>query len=260
MTAMTAANAPGATRAPAPAPASSAVARWAGAGYLAIFALAIYANFAVRNRLVVADDPMATMTAIAGDASTFRLGIAAFTTITVIDIGIAWALHQVLRPSGEQRSLLAAWLRLGYSVIFGAAVTFMAVALHLATGGDAVAGLGDEARAAMTGTAMEAFDVAWLIGLVVFGLHLIAVGRILVDARLAPRALGWALAVAGTAYIADTLTHVLLADYASVADLMLVIVMIPSMVAEMWLTVWLLAGARRATVEASRAEPEAVPA
>ncbi|WP_062299169.1 DUF4386 domain-containing protein [Demequina maris] len=244
---------------------SARVARWAGAGYLAIFALAIFANFAVRNQLVDPADPAATMTAIADHEGTFRLGIAAFVTIAIIDIGIAWALHVLLRPTGEQRSLLAAWLRLAYSVVFGVAVTFMAVALHLATGGAAVAGLGDDARAAWTGTAMEAFDVAWLIGLVAFGLHLIVIGRILIAARLAPRALGWALGVAGSAYIVDTFAHVLLPDYASVADVMLAVVAIPSMVAEMWFTVWLLVSAPRATAALHRAADqrvtrEAVPA
>lgn len=229
-------------------------ARWAGIGYLALFALAIFANFAVRNSIVVADDPAATMAGIADNEVAFRAGIGAFILIAAIDVGIAWALHVLLRPTGELRSLLAAWLRLTYTVLLGAAVTFMAIALHLATAGDAVAGLGDEARAAWTGTAMEAFDVTWLVGLVLFGLHLVVVGRILVDTRLAPRALGVLLAVAGGAYIVDTFAHVLLPDYASVADVMLVVVALPSMVAEMWFAVWLLARApRRARALEARA-------
>ncbi|WP_062518457.1 DUF4386 domain-containing protein [Demequina gelatinilytica] len=241
--------------------AARSIARWAGLGYLAIFALAILANFAVVTRMVTPDDPAATMAAIAGDAATFRIGIAAFIAIAMIDVGLAWALHQVLRHTGEQRSLLAAWLRLAYSIVFATAVTFMAVALHLATGGDAVAGLGDEARAAWVGTAMTAFDTAWLIGLVAFGLHLIVVARILVDARLASRALGIALILAGGAYIADTFAHVLLPDYAAVADVMLAVVAIPSMVGEMWLTVWLLRGGpRTAPAKPRRATREAVPA
>ncbi|WP_062289110.1 DUF4386 domain-containing protein [Demequina phytophila] len=241
-------------------PALPAVARWAGAGYVAIFVLAIFANFAVRNRLVIPDDPAATMAAIAADAALFRVGIAAFVTIAIIDIGIAWALHVLLRHTGEHRSLLAAWLRLGYSIVFAVAVTFMAVALHLATGGAAVAGLGDDARSAGVGTAMQAFDVAWLIGLVAFGLHLMVVGRILVTSSLAPRILGVGLAVAGGAYIVDTFAHVLVADYAAIADVMLAVVAVPSMLAEMGLTAWLLARAPRAVAEPRQVLPEAVPA
>ncbi|WP_062464261.1 DUF4386 domain-containing protein [Demequina soli] len=236
---------------------STRLARWAGAGYLAIFALAIPTNFVVLDRLVTPDDPAATLAAIATHDGAMRFGIAAFLTIAVIDIAIAWALHVLLRRTGEQRSLLAAWLRLAYGVIFAGAVTFLAVALRVATGDT---GLGDDARAAAVSTALAAFDAAWLIGLVAFGLHLALVGRILVGARLAPRALGVGLGIAGIAYVADTFAHVLVPDYAAIAGVMLVVVAVPSTVAEMWLTVWLLGGAERRGARSRTVRAEAVPA
>lgn len=224
----------------------AAAARWAGLGYIAIVVLAIGANFAVRNRLVVPDDAAATMSNIAENETIFRFGIGAFVAIALIDIGIAWALHVSLRATGQRRSLLAAWLRLAYSIAFLPAITFMVLALTLATGGDTLSGLDDGQREAWTGLAMEAFDVAWLIALAAFGLHLIAIGRILVASRLAPRALGIVLGVAGVAYIVDTFAHLLMADYASYADAFLAMVAIPSIVAELWFTGWLLARAPRA--------------
>jgi len=226
-------------------------ARWAGVGYLALFVLAIAANFGVRNQLVVADDPGATMANIASNETTFRWGLAAFVAIVFIDIAIAGALHVMLRGTGERRSLLAAWLRLAYSVIFGAALTFMALALEIATGGERLGGLAIEQREALTGLAMDGFDVAWLISLVAFGLHLIVLARIIVVSRIAPRVLGVALATAGTAYIVDTFAHVLLTDYAGIADIMLIVVAVPSIIAELWFTGWLLARAPRAVAGSS---------
>ncbi len=128
-------------------------ARWAGAGYLALFVLAIAANFGVRNQLVVADNPAATMANIASNQTTFRWGLAAFVAIVFIDIAIAWALHVMLRGTGERRSLLAAWLRLAYSVILGAALTFMALTLEIATGGERSGALPLEQREAWTALA-----------------------------------------------------------------------------------------------------------
>ncbi len=238
-----------------------AAARIAGVGYLAIFVLAIGANFFVRNPLVVAGDPAATMANIAGNETAFRFGIGAFAAIAVIDILIAWALHVLLRPTGERRSLLAAWLRLGYSVVFAVAVGFMYLALKTAIGSQRFAGLGDGGRAAVTALAMDGFDIVWLIGLVVFGLHLIVVGRIITVSSIGPRVLGILLAVAGGAYIVDTFAHILYADYAAVADIMLMIVMVPSMIAEMWFALWLLVRApRHARTQADDTAPVAVDA
>lgn len=236
--------------------APATAARLAGIGYIAIVLLAMGANFLVRNQLVIPDDPAATMSNIADNATTFRFGIAGFATIAMIDIAIAWALHVLLRGTGERRSLLAAWLRVAYTVAFIPAITFMYLALQLSVGGDAVAGLDDGQRAAWVGLAMEAFDITWLLSLVAFGLHLIVIGRIVVASRIAPRALGVGLGIAGTAYIADTFAHLLLANYADFAGAFLAIVATASIVTEVWFTIWLLVRAPRAVATLPGKEPE----
>ena len=93
--------------------------------------------------------------------------------------------------------------------------------------------------------ALDAFDVTWLVGLLAFGAHLIVVGRIMLGWRGGPRLLGGVLAVAGAAYVFDTLAHLVLVDYARYADVLLAMVAVPSVVAELWFTVWLLTSARR---------------
>ncbi|SEI95712.1 DUF4386 domain-containing protein [Demequina mangrovi] len=235
-------------------------ARLAGLGYIAIVLLAMGANFLVRNQLVVLDDPAATMANIAENETTFRFGIAGFAAIAMIDIGIAWALHVLLRRTGERRSLLAAWLRLAYTVAFIPAITFMYLALQLAVGGDIVAGLDAGQREAWTGLAMEAFDITWLLALVAFGLHLAVLGRILVASHIGPRALGYGLGIAGAAYVADTVAHLLLANYADFGGAFLAIVATASIVTEVWFTVWLLTRAPRAVEVLPGREPDLVAA
>ena len=216
---------------------------WAGLGYVAIFLLAIFANFGVRSRLVDADDPAATVSNLAGNESLVRMALAAFAVIFVLDIVVAWALYLVLRPEGPRRAPLAAWLRLGYTVLLGAAVTFLYLALRLATGD--VDSLDGAARGTLTILALDAFDVTWLVGLLAFGAHLMVVGRIMLGWQGGPRILGAVLAIAGVAYVVDTLAHLVLADYAQYADVMLAVVAVPSIVAELSFTVWLLTRARR---------------
>lgn len=214
-------------------------ARIAGLGYAALFVLAVFANFFVRERLVDMDDPAATVENLVADQSLYRAGLAAFVIVFLIDVAVAWALYVLLKPAGSARSLVAAWFRLVHTVFLGVGVTSMFLALQFATDGTLAAGLDAGQRESWTLLALELFNYTWLIGLAAFGAHLILVGR-LVASGLGSRLLGLLLAVAGGAYVLDTFAYTLLADYADHANLFLAIVAVPSVVAELGFTIWLL--------------------
>lgn len=213
--------------------------RVAGIGYAVLFFLAIFANFVVRQGLVDPDDATATVENIVADELLFRSGLAAFVVVFVIDVAIAWGLYVLLRPAGPARSLLAAWFRLTYTVLLGVAATFMFLALQLATDGALASGLDAAERASWTSLAVQAFDYTWLVGLVAFGIHLVLVGRLL-SSTMGARVLGILLTVAGAAYVFDTAAQTLFANYADHEDLFLAIVAVPSVIAEMSFTIWLL--------------------
>ncbi len=221
-----------------------AAALWGGASYTALFVLAIFANFAVVTRLVDPDDPAATAAAFAAEAPLVRAAVLAFGLVFVLDVVIAWALFVVLRPAGRDRSLLAAWSRLTYTAFLGVALVPLVVALQLVSE-PTFAGLDPATREAGVAVAVEAFDLTWLVGLAVFGLHLVVVGATIIRSRIAPRPLGWLLVVAGMAYAVDTAAHIVLVDYDRWAGVLLAVVAVPSVVGELWLTLWLLLRAGR---------------
>lgn len=221
-------------------------ARIAGAGYVLLFALAVFANFTVFEQLVVPGDAAATTANLAAEPTLFRLAIVAFLVVFVVDVVVAWALHLLFRDVDRDASLLAAWLRLVYTVFLGAALVFAVQALELATAPVLVDALDPAAREAQVLLAMGAFDTAWLVGLAAFGLHLVLLGRLVVRSGEASRLLGWLLVVAGTAYVVDTIARLVVADYEAVAMAMLALVAVPSVVAEGWTAVWLLRRAGRA--------------
>ena len=230
-----------------------AAARLAGVGYLLIFLLAIYANFAVRMRLVDPEDATATSRNLAGSPTAVRLAVAAFVIVFLLDVMVAWALYVLFRSSGPRRALHAAWFRLVYTVFLGIATVFLFLALRLATAGLYREGIDPILADRTVLLALEAFDVTWLVGLAAFGIHLVLVGRIIITSPGAPSLLGWVLAVAGIAYVADTLARTLLADYRSVAGVFLVLVAVPSVIGELAFTVWLL-------MRAGRPRPRPAPA
>jgi hypothetical protein len=218
-------------------------ARIAGVSYVALFTLAIFANFMVVEGLVVDGDGAATLANVRESIGLFRWGLVAFLAVFLIDVVVSWALHIVFRPIAADLSLVTAWFRLVYTVFLGAGLVSFFEAMQIANG---VSGLSDDAAAAQTLLAMGSFEAMWLIGLAAFGIHLVLLGILVNRSGLVTRALGFILMAAGVAYTADTVAHAVLADYESVAGIMLALVAVPSMLGEGWLGLWLLR-ARRIT-------------
>lgn len=239
----------------AAAPSPKTAARIAGSSYLALFALGIFANFFVRERLVAADDPAATFRNIAESSTLVRVAIVAFIVAFVLDVLVAWALYHVFAPAGASTSMLAAAFRIVYTVFLGVAIVFLFAALELVADGSPAAGLGGSARVAHTTLAVRAFDVTWLIGLTCFGVHLALLGVMILRSDLAPRGLGVILLVAGGAYVFDTVAYSLLATYHQHRAVFSTIVAVPAVAAEGVFTFWLLRRAGR--VEGTRPKDNA---
>lgn len=219
----------------------------AGASYVGIFICAVLANFVALTPLLDGD-PSTTLSRLAGSATSLRWGTLAFLTITLVDVVAAWALFTLFRPVHHDLALLGAWFRLGYTVILGGALSFLHVALR-----GAESGVLDDAG---THLALLAFDFAWVVGLALFGVHLVLVGRLILKAAAGPRALALVLMLAGGAYVLDTAAHILLRDYEAHAVLLLAVVAVPSILGELALTVWLFlvgAGKRPAPAAAPSA-------
>ncbi|GAA1477395.1 DUF4386 domain-containing protein [Nocardioides aestuarii] len=212
------------------------VAGWAAAGYVAIFVLAIFGNFLALDPTIHPGEPGATADALREAGTTFRLGIAAFLGIFLADVVVAWALYELFAPVGRSLSLLAAWFRLTYTVVLGAAMGLLYVAVSLAERGTSA---GDEGVL----LALQAFDFTWVVGLAAFGAHLLLVARLLVAAA-GPRWLAAVMTLAGAAYVVDTVAHIVLADYEAWAGGFLLMVALPSVVGELAFTIWLAMVAR----------------
>lgn len=212
----------------------------AGVGYFAIFFLAIFANFFVREGLIEAGDASATVANIRASEGMFRAGLVAFAAVFVIDIAVAWGIHLVFRATNHDVSLLGAWSRLVYTVFLGIAVVFFLMVLELIGGADYFGAFEDGQIDAQAMLLLDAFNFTWLIGLAAFGLHLIVMGYLVLKAGVARKALGYFLIAAGVAYIVDTTANATLANYDDYADLFLAMVFVPSVVGEMWFGLWLL--------------------
>lgn len=205
--------------------------RVSAASYIALFLLAIFANFFVVEGLVVSDDAAATIAAIKDNELLFRMGLLAFLVIFVIDVVVSWSLYVLFEPISGSQSQLAAWFRIVYSLLLAVGIGFLYLAMQLS-----VSAVENQE---LVGLMIAGFEISWMIGLASFGLHLIVIGRLIVASKFAPSWLGILLSIAGVAYIADTALLISLTDYAAVESLMMALVAVPAVIAELSFTIWL---------------------
>ncbi len=212
----------------------------AGVGYVALFVIAIFANFVVREGMVVSGDAMLTAANIADAEVLFRIGLVGFLAIFAIDVVVAWALYIVFRRVQRDVSLLAAWLRLGYTVMLGVALVFFFQALQWIGQAEFLSGFSLEQANAQALVAIDTFNAAWMIGLALFGLHILVLGWLILRSGVAPKLLGAVLILAGAFYVIDTVALSMLGNYEEYSSLMTALVAGPSVIAEGWFGLWLL--------------------
>lgn len=215
-------------------------ARIAGYGYLVIFVLAIFANFFVRVRLIDQDDAAATAGNITDSETLFRVALVCFLVVFVLDVVIAWALYVFFRAVNSELSLLTAWFRLAYTVILGVALVFFFLVLELLGGADYLTAFDAGQLDAQVMLYLDAFNYLWLIGLVCFGIHLALLGYLVLKSASIPRILGVLLALAGAAYLIDTLANALIANYEDYETVFAVIVVVPAVIGELAFALWLV--------------------
>ncbi len=216
------------------------ISRLAGIGYLIIFITGIFANFFVIEGLVVPGDGATTLQNIRESDGLFRIGIFSFILMVIFDLMLAWALYLLLKPVNRNMSLFQAWFRLVNGTIFGVALFHLVEVIQLANGGGYLAGADQEWIAIEVMRSLEAFNTLWLIGLIFFGIHLVFLGWLVRKANYIPGILGILLIIAGVGYLVDSFANFMMAGYDDYADIFMMIVVLPGVVGELSLTLWLL--------------------
>lgn len=227
----------------------------AGIGLLAMAVLAPLAHFGVLQPLIVPADAAATLGNVTGSQGPFRLAIAAFLVVAVLDVLVAWALYALLRPVHEALSLLVAWMRVVYAAVFAVAVANLLDSAEL-VGGTAGESLRPEQLEVGVMSSLTSFDSWWQIGLAIFGLHLVGLGALLWRSVDFPRFLGALVVLAGGGYFADSFIRILVPDITFTFSIF-------TFVGEALLIFWLFWRAARGSRSASEipgGQPSASPA
>ncbi len=211
-------------------------ARVAGAVYLSLVVTAPFSLIYIPRTLIVQGNATATANNILAHETLFRLGIVADLITSVIFIFVAMALYRLLNGVNKTHASLMVAL-----VLVSAAVGFMNVlnniaALTLLRGADFLAVFEKPQRDALGMLFLRLHGQGLVINEIFWGLWLFPFGVLVFRSRFLPRFLGVWLIINGFAYVAISLTWLLLPAYGNIAFR----ASMPALLGELWIMLWLL--------------------
>lgn len=212
----------------------------AGTGYLIIFFTGIYSNFFIMEKLVAPNDAGLTLANIKDNAGQFRLGILSFIIMVLFDLVLTWALYVLLEHINKNLAIFMAWFRLVNCAIFGVALFHLFDVIELTGESAYLAQIPTDYLQVEVMRSLSGFNYTWLLGLLFFGIHLLALGALALQSGYIPRFIGYLLFLAGAGYLVDSFAQFLLINYADYKDVFTMIVVIPGVVGELSFTIWLL--------------------
>jgi hypothetical protein len=210
------------------------IAKISGVAYIMIFLAGFYANFAVLENLIDSDDLLLTTVNFINNHLQLGYGLIGFIIMLFFDVLLVWSLFDLTKSISKNISYVASFFRLLHAVFFGVAL-FKFLEIYQLTRGSNSTNLQNSVAELLLD-----FDKLWTVGLLFFGIHLILLSYLVIKSIYIPNGLGLLLLLAAIGYIIDGLAKLFMSNYSDYKDVFEVIVIMPSVIGEFSLTVWLL--------------------
>jgi hypothetical protein len=200
---------------------------------LSLLLMAVTAGYAYGyafGEILVKGDTSSTLIQVQNNTSLVVGATIAWVIILALDLIVSWTLYGYYRSINAKKSIVMGLLRVGYSIILGIAIYQLTLILPAA----------DAGNENLVYQCFENFDQLWLLGLTVFGLHLIVLGFLVLEDTNIHQIFGWLLLIGGASYTlisplkliyGDTLEWVIQAE---------LVMSVPMALAELALAIWML--------------------
>jgi len=197
---------------------------------------AVFSFMYVSRTLIVRWDAAATANKILASETLFRLGIVAELISAVFFLLLVMALYRLLSGVNKNHARLMVGL-----VLVSVAITFVNVlnniaALTLFRGADYLSVFDKPQRDALAMLFLRLWGQGHAVNDIFWGLWLLPFGVLVMRSGFLPRILGILLIVNCFAYVAASLTSLLLPSYGSVVFSAIQ----PALLGELWIMLWLL--------------------
>lgn len=214
------------------------LARVGGACYLAIIVIGALGESVVRGRIVVAGDPRATAANLVSLEWLWRLGLAGEMVLLILAAALALILYLLLRPVNRDVALMAVCFNLVCIAVEAVAGVSLATALLPVTSAEYAMAFGPDQLGAMTMLAIRSHTYGFGVGLIFFGVECVLLGWLIVRSGYMPRTVGRLMQVGGVCYVINSAALLLSPAWSS---RLFPAVLLPALVAELSLAIWLVA-------------------
>ncbi|WP_166786804.1 DUF4386 domain-containing protein [Jeotgalibacillus salarius] len=209
---------------------------YSGVSLLIMTLAAFFAQGYVHSSLVVEGGPSATLANIQSSQLLFRLEILGWVIIIVTDLIVSWGFYQFLKPFHSGYALLAGGLRLIYTAILTIAV------VNLISADQAVTAVSASQQVM---NSIMSFETIWSLGLIVFGVHLTAVGAVALKTAKIPKVISTMLIMAGISYSLIHFMYNFIPEIAQFTGILELALMAPMFIGELSFGIWLLVKGRK---------------
>jgi len=223
-------------------------ARLAGVLYLVNGVTGFFGIVYVPSKLIISGNTAATASNVLAYERLYRLGIVSELICAAEFIYLIWVFYRLLGSVNKTQAALMGIWGLAFIPVMAVNVLSEIAALTLFRGADFLSVINQQNREALAMLFLDLHRYGYIVGWI-FGPWLFHLGVLIYRSGFLPRILGVLLIAAGFAYLADSVTPLLLPSYANVVDRF---ASIPLMLGEPAIILWLLiVGAKDQPLEAA---------
>jgi hypothetical protein len=210
-------------------------ARTAGALYLAI---AVCGGFSIGYvpMQIVAADPTTSGADLLAHQGLFQLGVLADSAVILFELAITVILYEMFRRVGPKLAMIALIARAGMIFVMGINLLFWVMAYVLLTGST---GWEPAQLAALVQFCLDAHAMGVFVWQLFFGVHLLALGWLVLRSDVVPAILGWGLSLGALGYLIQGVAKLTFVDVAAINYAYIALLVIVT-VSEISFGLWLL--------------------
>jgi Domain of unknown function (DUF4386) len=213
------------------------IARLAGVVYLVTIVTGMFGLGFVQGRLVLETDASATAANILAHESWFRVGFASVLIGTACYVAVTALLYVLLEPVNRSLSLTAAFFSLTGCAIWGVGCVFDLFALGVLKDARDFSQFNPDQIPAFALMFLKLNSQSFAVGMIFFGVYCTLLGYLILRSTFLPRIVGLLVVAAGVGHLFS-----MFATFLAPAStgFLFPYIMLPGVVGEVGLTLWLL--------------------
>ncbi len=213
-------------------------ARIGGVLYLIIIVGGIFGEAFVRNRLIVWGDATATAERIMSSELLWRVGVAGELFMLICTVALALIFYVLLRPVSRDLALLAVFFNLVSIAVEATNEVNLLATLSPLANADHLRALDPEQLHAFAYLRATSYAYGFAVSLIFFGCMSLVLGHLIFKSGYLPKLIGVLMQLAGLSYLTNMFALILSPP---LADRLFPAILLPAVVGEGSLCLWLLA-------------------